>query len=541
MKLSQTARDRGHRLREHRGLQQYCRRRSSRIVLLIGLLVRLPGIAAAQFETGVADITELRGLPSDRRTIAAWQALQQATAGDRPGDAADKLQQLVAADSASMIPFAAPDTAFRPLLRAPFDADPDVVTPVAEPYGSFRPLYRALFDAMFEIPQAARERLIRSLPGSDRALLRALEDASPELLPVLIQRFPGTEASLQAHLILARLHLDRGNTMAAVIWLQGLTNPEMPQPYRRAAGERLRQLLPEVLPQPEVNFVAGSSRLPQHIRWVCKDISSGRLDREINEFTETCRQSHLMPQTTWRAEVRDGVLYRRSPLGVMAVDADSGNVLWHSRQNPDVSAIDGNKRTSGFPALPRQLMTLSVADQSPIANTFCRDNVFSHVVTDERRVYLLTTDDAADDVVRSPMVIRSTGTVRFTGNRVVALDRKTGRRLWTLGENAFDELEGTGDGPCWIDCRPVPHQGSLYLTVERDAEIRLVCVSADSGQLQWSVLLTFPELAADKDVIRRQWATTPVISNGVLCANTTDGWVVCVDLLTRSVLWASQM
>ena len=81
----------------------------------------------------------------------------------------------------------------------------------------------------------------------------------------------------------------------------------------------------------------------------------------------------------------------------------------------------------------------------------------------------------------------------------------------------------------------------LYVMAERNGEIQLVVLDADTGRLQWSQQLAHVDTATiDRDSVRRLAGASPSFADGVVICPTSAGAVVAVDISTRSLLWGYQ-
>lgn len=127
-------------------------------------------------------------------------------------------------------------------------------------------------------------------------------------------------------------------------------------------------------------------------------------------------------------------------------------------------------------------------------------------------------------------------------NQLVALDLKgEGKLRWIVGgENGENEPRLAGAfflGP------PLPLSGQLYVLAEVNAEIRLVVLDAQTGQLQWAQQLAHVD-PSDASILydnpRRLAGATPSFADGVLVCPTSAGAVVAVDVAARSLLWGYQ-
>lgn len=114
-----------------------------------------------------------------------------------------------------------------------------------------------------------------------------------------------------------------------------------------------------------------------------------------------------------------------------------------------------------------------------------------------------------------------------------------GKLKWEVGGNTGEDdpkLAGAFFlGP------PLPLLGRLYVLAEmKGQEIRLLVLSAKTGQLEWSQQLAVVEQNILQDPFRRAAGAMPSFADGVLVCPTAAGAIVALDLTTRSLLWGYQ-
>src|SRR5207244_4684626 len=96
---------------------------------------------------------------------------------------------------------------------------------------------------------------------------------------------------------------------------------------------------------------------------------------------------------------------------------------------------------------------------------------------------------------------------------------------------------------------PLPLNGRLYVLIELDGVIRLLCLDPkmlvdikDSPPkvpaLIWSQKLGRPNTALPGDSLRRFQGTFLAAGEGILVCPTNSGAMVGVDIMSRSLLWA---
>jgi outer membrane protein assembly factor BamB len=121
-------------------------------------------------------------------------------------------------------------------------------------------------------------------------------------------------------------------------------------------------------------------------------------------------------------------------------------------------------------------------------------------------------------------------------NRLLALDAETGKLLWEIGGRGEEAA-----GP-WSDSHflgpPLALDGLLYAVLEKNQELRLVCLDAAQGGFLWKQALAVPMNRVVRDVGRRLDAVSPAYGDGMLICATNAGVVLGVDLFHRGLAWA---
>ncbi len=241
-----------------------------------------------------------RGLLTDRKTVTTLQAAREYL---QAGNA---------------------DAAFYEFRRLQ-TADPSTMVPSAGGSEAFVPLFRVLFDLFFDFPEDVRRRqATRDANRADQRLDEILESGNLKAMPQLIQEMPGTAASIQSHLILARLHVAQGHHLAARVWLVPLLKDQIPAEFRDGAANVMDQLqaggatveLSEATPPTATDREEPVKSLenvvvPTHLRWQFHPLSSPGLGQRIRIFRDAARKASVIPETTWRDTVDGDMLYRR--------------------------------------------------------------------------------------------------------------------------------------------------------------------------------------------------------------------------------------
>ena len=123
-------------------------------------------------------------------------------------------------------------------------------------------------------------------------------------------------------------------------------------------------------------------------------------------------------------------------------------------------------------------------------------------------------------------------------NRLVSYDLQTGRPLWSLGGSESRESFDPPLAGSYFYGTPVIEGDELFVVAGKSDDIRLWSLNRRTGVPLWSQLIAYADTKIDVDIARR-WITSQVaVGNGVIICPTTVGWLVAIDRMRQSVLWA---
>jgi outer membrane protein assembly factor BamB/tetratricopeptide (TPR) repeat protein len=218
------------------------------------------------------------------------------------------------------------------------------------------------------------------------------------------------------------------------------------------------------------------------------------------------------------------------------------------------------KREWVYPPFDESAVTKAVnqalqASRNPAANVrenelkqrIWEDHCFGQVSSDGRQVYVI--DDLSfapiPNVNMAPFGV-GRGGMRFPNpsatkshNLLVALDlAKQGYIRWAVGG-------ATGDNPALAGAfflgAPLPVGDQVYALAEFSGEIRLICLDARTGGVEWKQpLANLEEQQITYDRSRRLAGASPSLADGILICPTSAGAVVAVDIATRTLRWGYQ-
>lgn len=433
-------------------------------------------------------------------------------------------------------------------------ADPQLLVPMAN--GTWGPLFLNVLSDFALLPTLVQEKVLLETSGvAGRKLAEILAEHDFQQLPRFWLRYPGTEESLQALLLISRIQNDRGQIRSAAIWLQIVAESGRPE-YVAIARQQLRRL--QVAPEPlsdesdtstDLVNSPSQSALPEFASWTFRSSMSPALETQVQAFRSSAVEQMVTPSSTWEPALDKRRAYQRTMRGLAAIDLDSGEAAWHYPISPvlDLKLLKDRNHLNVFAQIiqdPRAVSSFSSLDQSLFANLFCRDEVQTRPVSSQGRVFLVTTDEGAALPQVNPGRIFGgppSTNLPFRSGQLIALDAETGRRIWTVGRATLEQHLGAGDIAVWFYGPPCVTPSAVLSVFEWRGEIRLGRFSVETGQYLSSSPISIPEQTIDKDPIRTLWACTPVQDGGLLWTTTSTGWLLCLDETTLSVLWASRL
>ncbi len=358
-----------------------------------------------------------------------------------------------------------------------------------------------------------------------------LNDSAVETLVSLKQRLPQ-----------AKVRVGDEQTSLFVQDAQALTWLENVLVARRKAGSTREMDWTLFRGNPARNAAtAGGFPLPQFI-WKTP-ISNDPGDVEtISRIEKSEFRSSQIPALPAGQPLAVGeIVVMRTPEQVIGVDFQQGKRVWLFP--PPNSIFD--RALDAEDSLP----TLQAEDEQrrELKQRIWEDAPYGQLSSDGEAVYFVHDLGFAFEGMRQMLV--GQGGFRAPNpkypksyNQLVALDlRGEGKLRWIVGgENGENEPRLAGAfflGP------PLPLAGQLYLLAEVNAEIRLVVLDSQSGQLQWAQQLAHVDPSGETilyDVHRRLAGATPSFADGVLVCPTSAGAAVAVDMAARSLLWGYQ-
>ncbi len=255
-------------------------------------------------------------------------------------------------------------------------------------------------------------------------------------------------------------------------------------------------------------------------------------------------QLEAIPWSAWQPELDAEHVYVRTPGLISAYRLSSGQHVWTrtlSQEQSPVRSVEPEFPGGRF-VLDRDL--LGEALNSPEILQLHRDERVGRMTSDAERLYLVSqlSTSFGPSLSRGVMRIRG-GTEQFSAGlwELIAIDKKTGRRLWTMGGAPVEEKFGNELALAWLAGPPAVDRRNLYQVLERDSVVELVCLETETGRVRWRIPLAYPENGIGLDVGRQLLAAQTTAKDGLVYTTSTTGWLFAVDTLTHSILWARKL
>jgi outer membrane protein assembly factor BamB len=233
----------------------------------------------------------------------------------------------------------------------------------------------------------------------------------------------------------------------------------------------------------------------------------------------------------------EGKLIFRNFVGVTAVDARTGELLWFSESESGLDKLlrDSNMRT------PVEVWFENYRNSNNNSIVF-ENSTIGTLSTDNVRVYAV--DDLGIPPHPGAQQQWNGGVAPITGkllemmqrNILTAIEVDSGKIAWEIGRDRQKDTAALADsfflGP------PLPIAGQLYVLTEKNAELRLVCLDAAKGELVWSQTLATARDRLTSDVGRRIHAVHLAYAEGIIVIPTNAGAVLGFDIFSNSLVWS---
>lgn len=277
----------------------------------------------------------------------------------------------------------------------------------------------------------------------------------------------------------------------------------------------------------------------------------------IDELAEDMRAQGRALLPTIQPLTVNGVVVYRTLRSLQARDNRTGRLLWEHRNadSPEV-ILTRNEASDEEIDLddPQHILNLGSADgfayrealfeNHPVASLIYRDEIYGGLTSDGMRVF--SVESTGEALMTAPVYAwdepqpGETPENIWSTNELAAYDLQTGQILWRIGGTRIEDPFSRPLAGTFFFGPPTPYGGALYSIGEQNGEVLLFCLSARTGEVEWSQPLANPGRQIGTDAVRRHWPCRPVIADGLILCPTNSGWFLAVDQATRRLRWAAR-
>jgi outer membrane protein assembly factor BamB len=251
--------------------------------------------------------------------------------------------------------------------------------------------------------------------------------------------------------------------------------------------------------------------------------------------------------TVTKGDKQSPLIIYRTYGGVQAVELKNGKLAWESGSKWSLDGLLGDTKTT---APVGQWLTFYAGQNMQRPAILFENSVLGSLSTDNQYVY------AVEDLAVPPPAHFQNVNFNPGGNpygysadlldairhsRLLAIHAGNGRLEWQVPDprDKEDGKAKTELDDCYFLGPPLPMAGKLYVLIEKQQELRLVCLDpAQKGKVLSSQALATTRDKMQQDIARRTEAAHLAYGEGVLVCPTNAGAVLGIDLLTNSLLWA---
>lgn len=291
--------------------------------------------------------------------------------------------------------------------------------------------------------------------------------------------------------------------------------------------------------------------------WNVPLTSSYPVRRRVDWILQDLNDQDKTPIMAALPLVVNGRALYRDLRGVRAVDIETGKTLWESLEGVSAERILGGLppqqvesreawrfRLNQFQNDINEYQGQSV-EYHPLASLLFRDGIYGVISSDGRQVFVI--EDHG--ILSRNQPGQNWGWdgsgesqdqygVTWKTNRLVSYDIQTGRPCWSVGGVESHESFDLPLAGSFFYGTPAIDGDDLLVVAGKGDDLRLWSLDRATGVPRWSQLIAYTDTKIEQDFGRRWFTAQVAAEGGIIVCPTTVGWLVAVDRLRQSVLWA---
>ena len=276
-------------------------------------------------------------------------------------------------------------------------------------------------------------------------------------------------------------------------------------------------------------------------RWRQPLVTSPRIRELLEELSRSFHDQGAMGLSVLATVGAGEVLVTRTLANLTAVNIKTGQRLWTSREWGLASTDDPNEMEE-IDHLNAMNMERNSAGALTyrIRNRLTSCGSLGTLSANSRYVFSLAAFHASEMPLES-VVQYGYEDYESSEMYLVARELMTGRIAWRAGGPPAEDLTGLPAAGVSFFGPPTPDGDELFVVGERDGDVLLFCLEADTGLVRWEQLLAAAGRRLSEDAVRKFWAAPVAVRGSLAICPTTTGWVTAVDRITRRILWTQRV
>ncbi len=275
-------------------------------------------------------------------------------------------------------------------------------------------------------------------------------------------------------------------------------------------------------------------------RWRQSLIGNPWVRQALRELQLTFEDEGSFGLSVLSAVGSDEILVARTLSNLTAVNVRTGQTVWRSHDwNDPYSATEGTEESvhSQDLALTRDFQnTLNYSIRSRLT----AGGSLGSLSADSRSVYALAMfpeeRPPLQHLVQSGYESGEPGTTYL-----IARDLHTGRIVWRAGGPSAEVPPGLPAAGTFFFGPPTPDGDELFAVGERNGDVLLYCLEAETGFVRWEQLLAAAGRRLESDLARQSWAAPVGVRGSLVVCSTTTGWLTAVDRVSHRLLWSIRL
>ena len=291
--------------------------------------------------------------------------------------------------------------------------------------------------------------------------------------------------------------------------------------------------------------------------WSVPMTTSPTVNRQVTGLLQDLLDQDETPLLTSMPLVVEGHVLYRDLRGVRAVDIETGKTHWESIEGISPEQIIGGLAPQQIepgddwrgpqkrvPPITDDVLG-QTAEYHPLTSLLFRDGTTNLISSDGRQVFMIENHGVLSGTQPGHhwgwdgenAVLDSYG-VPWRTNQIASYDLRSGRPLWSIGGAESQEAYSLPMSGSYFHGVPAIDHDELLVVAEKGDEIRLWTLDRTTGVPLWSQLIAYSDTKIEKDIGRRWYLAQVGSEGGIVVCPTTVGWLVAVDRLRQSVMWA---